>query len=202
MLSKSTFNNKISSFLFFITLPSFLNPSLTVSENGLVNGSIIQVNGTKGLKIGGVVKKIDIEFLQNSEDYTDKISKSELVSLLKVCFLKEISTLLGEEKIKLLPEKIRTILIILLEGFKKEGNVIKNKKDEILLLKVDLDNKINFSDYIDEIIDLNELNKIVDLLDNYSISEMNKIRYKLSRYNNYMKLFLTEFDKNFRWFLV
>ena len=187
--------NNYDNELIFIFNSKLLNPSLTVSENDLRNGSIIQVISTQGLKIGGVVKKIDIEFLQNSEDYTDKISKSELVSLLKVCFLKEISTLLGEEKIKLLPEKIRTILTILLEGFKKEGNVIKNKKDEILLLKVDLDNIINFSDYIDEIIDLNELNKIVELLDNYKISEMNKIRYKLSRYNNYMKLFLTEFDK-------
>ena len=173
-----------------------LNPSLTVSESGLVNGAKIHVISTKGLKTGGVFKKIDIKFLQNSEDCANKISKSELLSLLKVCFLKEISTLLGEEKIKLLPETIiRTILTILLEGFKKEGNVIKNKKDEILLLKVDLDNIINFSDYIDEIIDLNELNKIVELLDNDNISEMNKIRYKLSRYNNYMKLFLIEFDK-------
>jgi hypothetical protein len=84
----------------------------------LINSATIQVVSPANLHgLGGKIISIDIKFLQNSESFSNKITNCYILSLLKLCFLKEISTLFIEEKIKLLPEKIRTIIKILSKGF-------------------------------------------------------------------------------------
>ena len=53
---------------------------------------------------------------------------------------------------------------------------------------------INFSNYVDEIIDNNQINQILNLLTNYYLKEMNDIRYRLSKYNKFIKFFDKEFE--------
>ena len=185
--------NKYDKFIFIFNSKN-LDPSLTVAESGLGVMAIIKVINTNPLPIGGGGGEINIKFLRNSEEYPNIIRNCELLSLLKLCLLKEISSKLDEEKIKSLPEKIKTIMRILVEGYIKDGNNLKAKIEEVLL-KVDGDNIINFSDYVDEIIDLKQLDNITDLLDKNEVLKMNDIRYKLSRFNKFMKLFISEFDK-------
>ena len=71
MLSKSTFNNKISSFLFFITLPSFLNPS-----NKIVKIVLIIVSGNN--LIFSSPNRVDISFKKHT---FNKLNNSLLLIL-------------------------------------------------------------------------------------------------------------------------
>ena len=57
-------------------------------------------------------------------------------------------------------------------------------------------NIINFSNYVDQIIDSNQLDKILSLLEKEDLKEMLDIKNRLSRYNKYLKLFDKEFEKS------
>ena len=57
-------------------------------------------------------------------------------------------------------------------------------------------NIINFSNYVDEVIDDNQINKILNLLSKSDLKEMKDIKYRLSKYNNSIKLFNNEFEKS------
>jgi hypothetical protein len=136
-------NNKDDSLIFLFNA-SVLNFSKTVGESGLKPNSTIIVTSIKPTIAGG--GEINIQFIRISKGYiTNKICNEEILSLLKLCLLKEISVVLSEEKIKTLPELVRCIIRILSKGFVKDGNNIKDKIEQILL-KVDGDNIINFSD--------------------------------------------------------
>ena len=73
-------------------------------------------------------------------------------------------------------------------------NLKKNIVD--VLKKMKGSNIINFSNYVDEIIDSNQLNKILNLLSYSDLKEMKDIKNRLSRYNNSIKLFIKEFEKS------
>ena len=55
---------------------------------------------------------------------------------------------------------------------------------------------INFANYVDEIIDSNQINKILNLLEKDDLKEMNNLKELLSNYNNCIKLFSQEFEKS------
>ena len=57
-------------------------------------------------------------------------------------------------------------------------------------------NIINFSNYVDEIIDSNQINKIFNLLSKTDLKKMKDLKYLLSKYNNSIKLFNNEFTKS------
>jgi len=56
-------------------------------------------------------------------------------------------------------------------------------------------NTINFSEYVDETIDKNQIDKILILLNKDDLLEINDIGFRLSKYNKYMKFFLKKFEK-------
>ena len=70
-------------------------------------------------------------------------------------------------------------------------NTIKN-----VLEKMRGSNIINFSNYVDEIIDSNQINKILNFLRKDDLKKMNNLKYLLSKYNNCIKLFNQEFEKS------
>ena len=50
-------------------------------------------------------------------------------------------------------------------------------------------NILNFSDYVDETIDMNQTDKLMKLLDKDNFKKINDIRYRLSKYNKYIELY-------------
>jgi hypothetical protein len=72
----------------------------------------------------------------------------------------------------------------------------KNIKD--VLEKMRGSNIINFANYIDEVIDSYQINKIFNLLKKDDLKEMNDIKYRLSKYINCIKLFNKEFKKSLK----
>ena len=59
-------------------------------------------------------------------------------------------------------------------------------------------NIINFSNYVDEVIDSNQIKKVFDLLSHSDLKTMKDIKYRLSKYNNSITLFNSEFEKSKR----
>ena len=180
----------------FIYSGKLLEPSLSVYESGLLNDSIIYLMRKKQI-IGGYSpyeKEINIKFIKISDEYCNKIPNCQLNNLLKLSLLKEISAKLNKNKIQKLPEMIKYIINILKNGYIEQDEDIKNAIKEVLK-KMKGSNIINFSEYVDEIIDQKQLDKIINLLDNENFKKISDIYYRLSRYNEYMKFFMSELEK-------
>ena len=64
--------------------------------------------------------------------------------------------------------------------------------------KTEGSNIINFSNYVDEIIDANQLNKILSLAKKEDLKKIIDLKYRLSRYNKCIKLFNQEFIKSLK----
>ena len=181
----------------FIFNSKQLNPSLTVQEAGITNLSHIFVYSTQGIPGGGGAwynKEINIKFIKSPTVYDNKISNCQLNGLLKLCLLKEISSKLNDDKLIKLPKIINCIMRILKNGYIETGNDIKETIKEVLL-KVKGSNIINFSEYVDETIDTNQIDKMINLLDNNDLKDINDIRFRLSKYNKIIKFFMKKFDQ-------
>ena len=83
---------------------------------------------------------------------------------------------------------------ILKDGYIETSNDIKKNIKETLE-KVRGSNIINFSNYVDEVVDSNNISNILNLLNKNDLKEINDIKYRLSKYSNYIKLFDKEFEK-------
>ena len=80
--------------------------------------------------------------------------ESLLISLLKLCLLKEISQKLNDSQLDSLSEIISYIIRILKNGYVEEDfDIKKNIKD--ILNKIRGNNIINFSKYVDEKVNFN-----------------------------------------------
>ena len=181
----------------FIFNAKLLNYDLTIAEAGLSNNSSIFVVSTSGIKGGGGAwyeKEINIKFIKSSKNCDNKISNCQLDGLLKLCLLKEISSKLNDYEILKLPEIIKCIMTILKKGYIETEEDIKKTIKEVLQ-KIKGSNIINFSEYVDEIIDTNQIDKMIKLLDSNDLKEINDIRFRLSKYNKYMEFFMKKFDK-------
>jgi hypothetical protein len=197
----------------FIFNAKNLNPNLTCAEAGLTNKANVFVVNTAGVKGGGenpfsrsfwinektlyeYGKVINIKFIKISKNIYDKINNNnEIIGLLKLCFLKEMSQKISIDKIKKYSEIIYYIIKILSNGYIKydPDNLKKNIKN--ILEKTKGNNIIAFSNYVDEIIDSNQLNILLNLLNKEDLIEMNNLKNLLSNYNNCIKFFNKEFAK-------
>ena len=139
-------------------------------------------------------KEINIKFIKLSNNYINKNDNPEIVGLLKLCLLKEVSQKISHKDLKKLPELIYCIMEILSYGYITEYNIKENIKK--VLLKNKGSSIINFSNYVDDIIDNNKINQILNLLPINDLKEMKDIRYRLSKYDKYIKFFNKEFEKN------
>ena len=174
-----------------------LKPNLTLIENKLENFSnIFIVKNTSNIKGAGCWfdKNINIKFIKFSKQINNNTSNYKLIGLLKLCLLKEISSKLNEEQIKSLPELLSLIMRILKNGNIDSSDGIKETIQKVLK-KLLGSNIINFSNYIDEEINIFQINKLMKILNKKEFNEINDISFRLSKYNKYMKLFNEEFEK-------
>ena len=103
----------------FIFNSKELNMNLTIAEAGLTKCPLIYVK-TGGDIIGGGAwyhKEINIKFIKITKDYKNMNDNKEIMGLLKLCFLKEISQKISEDKLKSLPDMVFYILKILSNGY-------------------------------------------------------------------------------------
>ena len=138
-----------------------LKPNLTLIENKLENFSnIFIVKNTSNIKGAGcwLDKNINIKFIKFSKQINNNTSNYKLIGLLKLCLLKEISSKLNEEQIKSLPELLSLIMRILKNGNIDSSDGIKETIQKVLK-KLLGSNIINFSNYIDEEINIFQINK-------------------------------------------
>ena len=157
--------------------------------------AVMQVGG------GGWIDKkieINIKFIKLSQNIISINENPEILGLLKLCLLKEVSQKIPENNLKKLPELIYFIMQILSKGY-VEGNPNDLKKIIVEVLeKMKGSNIINFSNYVDEIINSNQMNEILNLLSDSDFKEMKDIKYRLSKYNNSIRLFNNEFKKSLK----
>ena len=167
----------------------------TLEEIGIEDDDLIYLIKTEDINCGGpwYEKIINIKFIKLSNNYVYKNDNPEIFGLLKLCLLKEVSQKLSNELRKKLPEIISLIMEILSYGYIAESDIKENIKET--LLKSKGNSIINFSNYVDEIIDNNQINQILNLLTNDNLKEMNDIRYRLSKYNKCIKFFDKEYEK-------
>ena len=179
----------------FIYNAKDLDINMTCGEAGLVELAKIFVKNTKGIKGAGYwySKEINIKFILVSKNVLNKNDNIEIIGLLKLCLLKEISQKISEDKLKALPDIVYYILKILSNGYIADNpNDIKTNIREILE-KSKGSNIITFSNYVDEMIDSQLINKILNLLEKKDNKEMNNLKNLLSNYNNCIKFFNKEF---------
>ena len=147
-------------------------------------------------------KVINIKFIQDQNNsnesyisiFNPHIKKEiELFGLLKLCFLKEISSKMNYDKIEMLPELLSSILKVLKSSYIYD----KIKKEEIkkVLNKLKGSNILNFSRYVDKSIDSNQIKTMIQCLEKNDLENIIDIEKKLYNYNDYMKLFEKDFEE-------
>ena len=177
-----------------LNLPKFKKKKLKeiIRSDGIVNFFKKQDTNYGG---AWLAKNIYIKFLKFSNDFSEQICYSDLYGLLKLCLLSEISSKLDNDQLRKLPDIIYYIMKILKDGYiRTSDNIQKNIKEA--LEKMEGSNIINFSNYVDEVIDSNSISNILNFLNKNDLKEINDIKFRLSKYNNYIKLFDTEFEKS------
>ena len=172
------------------------NPFITVAEAELSENANIFVVRRNAVKGGGpwYQKEINIKFIKAKKENYKKISNYQLIGLLKLCLLKEIASKLDEEQFKKFSQIISCIMRILKNGYIETGDNIKETIKQVLQ-KVKGSNIINFSNYVDEEINTDQIKNMIKLLDTKDLKEINDISYRLSKYNNYINFFSKEFEK-------
>ena len=174
-----------------------LGISLTFEDIGLVNDNCKLFFNNQKISGGSWYnKEINIKFIKVSTNNCIKINNSDLFGLLKLCLLKEISSKLDCNRLEKLPDIIRYIMEVLQHGYIENNDVKQNIKD--ILEKVRGSSIINFSNYVDEIFDSNQIRTVLNLLSGEELKEINDIKYRLAKYNNCIKLFDKEFEKTKR----
>jgi hypothetical protein len=154
---------------------------------------IIDVSLIHDLRGAGIYynMEINIKFLKINENrYSNNYNNINfnLSGLSKLCFLKDISKNLKEKDIIKLNENIQWIIRIL-----KDGEIIfdcEPKKNIIKILnKYTGGNIINFSNYLEEIIDKKTINKLFDKLNKKEKNELKEIYIFLENYKEYIRRF-------------
>ena len=182
------FNNKI------LNRPIYLKKPLKSILKGSKH-TIKIMDLTDVIICGGAwyVKEINIKFIKVLKSQNKLDSQCELLGLLKLSLLKEISSKLDESLLKKLPDSISSILKILKNGYIGADDVKQCIRE--ILEKMRGSNIINFSKYVDETINSNELKNILNLLKKKDLDEILDIRGRLGKYNKYIDLFNKEFEK-------
>ena len=152
---------------------------------------ILQLRGGNSYK-----KEINIKFIKSQNNisilYSSIFKEEELYGLIKLCFLKELSSRLKEIQISQLPELLSKILRILRN--EKTGCTTKKGIEEVLE-KMKGSNILNFSKFIDESINSNDIKMLLNLLKNEDLKEIKDIKNRLLKYNEYIKFFEKDFEQ-------
>ena len=142
-------------------------------------------------------KEINIKFIKAQSNSNISLESlfpkgKELCGLLKLCLLKEIASKYNDELIKYLPDFLSYIIQILKNGYIED--TIPKEDIRKVLEKMKGSHILNFSKYIDKIIDSNQINILLKNLNSEDLAHINDIEKRLINYNEYMKLFEKDFD--------
>jgi len=127
----------------------------------------------------------------------NNISVSEnLLGLLKLCLLKAIFSKLSDVNIKKLPN-LNCFIMESLKNINIKYIIEKDTKEEILeiLQKTKGNNIINFSNFVDETLDIKQINELINLLNSEDSKKINELKLSLSKYSEHIKLFYESFEK-------
>ena len=188
-----------------------LNPSSTIFQSGLRDKDTI-ISKSESYKFDEACviqkekavikekkgksgeKQINIKFLKLPNKTNIENSNAELTSLLKLCLLKEISVKIDPNKLEKFPDVVKLILNILKNGYKGQSGNLKGDIKKILE-KVKGSNIINFSKFVDESVNTNQLNSLIGLLNNSQKLEIKDIKNRLARYEKNIKIFDMQFEE-------
>ena len=109
-------------------------------------------------------KEINIKFIKNSKKIPDKFQNTKLIGLLKLGFLKELSSKLSTEDLKQLPDLTQYLMSLLKKGYIKDYEINIKETIKKVLERMQGSNIINFSDFVDEVITANQINEMLNLL--------------------------------------
>ena len=145
-------------------------------------------------------QKINIKFLFDKKNNYKETHNTISNSLVKLFLLKEISNKLNIKIIQNLPnDLIKNILEILKIGFideeheenYEEENIIRNVIN--ILEQKEGSNILNFSKYIDKIVNLTEINHLLKYLKDNDYIKINEIKNRLLTYETEINLFNEQF---------
>jgi len=150
-------------------------------------------------------REINIKFIKGKENinkYNYSLSiaipkkDKDLYGLLNLCWLKEIAGKFENESILKLPELLSSIVQLLKNGFVK--NQITKEEIKLVLNKMKGSNILNFSKYIEKIIDSDKKRFLLQFLNKEDLNEINDIQDRLLNYNEHIKLFEKDFEERKR----
>jgi len=181
-------------------------PNKTLSELDLPKDSnCLSINIVNKHDISGAgdapTLQIFIKFIKFN-NYSKFNCNVDLKGILKLCLLNEITSKWNDinlNEIKKFSEIAYFIMKILKYSYipslyEKEAN--KNIKE--VLEKVSGSNIISFSNFVEEEINSDCLNKIMNFLNKNDLTEINDIKFCLGKYNKYMTLFEKEFQNSLK----
>ena len=172
-----------------------LNISLTINQCGLKNKSTVYAKIITVVILEGQERKvINIKFFKDTDRKYIPNSNVKLTSLLKLSLLKEISAKIDLANHQNLPELTKAILEILKEDFIPQTD---NMKEDIkkVIENIKGSNIINFSKFVDNAIDSNQIDNLMNLLSKKDLLEITDIKNRLSRYDKEIKVFDKQFSE-------
>ena len=101
-----------------------------------------------------------------------------------------------DNQINTLPKLLSYILLILKNGYIED--LIKKEEIKKVLEKMKGSNILNFSKYVDESINSNDIKMILQLLNDEDLKEINDIKNRLLKYNEYVNSFTKDFEERKR----
>ena len=139
--------------------------------------------------------EINIKFIKFS-NYSAFNCQNDLNGILKLCLLKEISSKIGDSeldklyKMKSIPDNIYFIMKILTKGYVNIDN--KNEAGKAIKQMMEKENGcniINFSNYVEEQIDQNWVNKLMKSVPQNNLFDIQDTHFRLGKYVKYMSYF-------------
>ena len=149
--------------------------------------------GKQIIRGAGKLKEINIKFIKEPKNILPFIQKIEkLYGLLKLCLLKEMSSKFTEEQIRKLPNLLSYIITVLKNGFVED--IYPEREISKVLKKMKGSDILNFSKFIDQTVDLNQIKMMKQFLNQEDNNNINDIHNRLISYNEYMKMFEKDFE--------
>ena len=186
---------KIQNFFKLVVKGKPLITSMTVAENGLENGTNIQVmyEESRNDEKTGYIKHIDITF-DFENDNKCKKDTSELTGIAKFCYLKEIASKLPDLDEVKFPEEIKCILMLLKYGKIKEVEKLGDEAKK-LLERYRKTNVLNFTNYVNNAIDSNQIKTMLSYLNQNDANEIQLFKNHISKINSQILMFSEDFLK-------
>ena len=173
------------------------SPILTLKNKVIGLHSDNAENFNKGTFLNEPIKDFIRQYNQKNDN--NNILNIDLIGPLKLCLLEKISSKLNHEHLMKLPEFILTVIKTLKDVNIRYIRINDNEPKKIIkevLYRENGNNIINFSDFVEEMVSIGQINKMVNLLNSEDIQKIKDIWSCLAKYNEYLTLFNKDFEKS------